>query len=109
MFSLGLPFFVILTNIDGICELVNSDPSKAFHSEKVAEAVRETSAIFGVPANHVCPVKNYESKEQCVPAIDIMALCTCQIMVNNANEYLKSEIDHHSGSKEVGEVKATFD
>ena len=62
--------------------MVKENPAKTFYSDAVEKAIEEVAQIFGVPENHVFPIKNYSKETECDPAISVMALYACQKMVD---------------------------
>ena len=78
---------IMLTRIDELCELTDSEPSKVFHSKAIKNKVgfcskyfysfnqvREVSEKFGIKENQIHPVKNYSSQVDCVQDMGMLTL-----------------------------------
>ena len=62
--------------------------------------MEKAAGIFGVPANQVYPVKNYEDEVGIVPAVNILALYACLRMLKYANSLLELKLSADSESDE---------
>lgn len=88
----GIPFLIIMTKLDKLCEEVDEDISKAFSSKTIQDQVNTVSQIFGVPRNHVLLVKNYEKEYTLNVNVSILALRALRIILGAANDYMNGQL-----------------
>ncbi|XP_052212388.1 interferon-induced protein 44-like [Dreissena polymorpha] len=85
----GIPQAVLLTKVDLACQDVASTLSSVFTSKKIEDAVNKVSSMFGLPRNHVLPVKNYENEMELDDNISILALLALRQLLFFSEDYIQ--------------------
>ncbi|KAH3795421.1 interferon-induced protein 44-like [Dreissena polymorpha] len=85
----GIPLAVLLTKVDLACQDVARSISNVFTSKKIEDAVNKAANLFGLPRNHVLPVKNYENEMELDDSISILALLALRQLLFFAEDYLQ--------------------
>ncbi|XP_052788182.1 interferon-induced protein 44-like [Mya arenaria] len=85
-----IPQAVLLTKIDLVDTEVAGKPSSVFTSGNVENKVRAASELFGLPRNHVLPVKNYEDEMLLEDGVNILALLALRQVLYFAEDFLES-------------------
>ena len=77
--------------------------STVFKNTKVKEVVTETARLFGIPANQVLLVKNYETEMELDTGLDILALLALKKMLYSAEDHLdNAQMREAASSMRVG-------
>ncbi|XP_053387405.1 interferon-induced protein 44-like [Mercenaria mercenaria] len=87
--DMGIPFILVLTKIDQLCEEVENDISVTFRSVGVKEAVDTARRIFGFQEIDIYPVKNYEKETKMNPLMDMLILEAIRQAINYSVDYLE--------------------
>ncbi|XP_052788184.1 interferon-induced protein 44-like [Mya arenaria] len=85
-----IPQAVLLTKIDLVDTEVAGNPGSVFTSGNVENKVRAASELFGLPRNHVLPVKNYEDEMLLEDGVNILALLALRQVLYFAEDFLES-------------------
>ncbi|XP_052213304.1 interferon-induced protein 44-like [Dreissena polymorpha] len=96
----GIPQAVMLTKVDLACQNVASTLSSVFTSKKIEDAVNKVSSMFGLPRNHVLPVKNYDHEIELDDNISILALLALRQLLHFAEDYIQVLQDKLKSSNE---------
>lgn len=89
----GIPQIVLLTKVDKISESVATDTAEIFKNKAVQEQVEKVSQLFGVPINHVLPVRNYIREIEVDQDINILALLTLRQILRVTEDYMFNFLD----------------
>ncbi|XP_060577917.1 interferon-induced protein 44-like [Ruditapes philippinarum] len=89
----GLSQVVLVTKIDKVCSNVEEDVSTVFQSVAIQELVDTVSNIFGVPRNHVLPVKNYEKEINVRDDISLLALYSLRQILRASEDFMFNLLD----------------
>ncbi|KAH3702009.1 interferon-induced protein 44-like [Dreissena polymorpha] len=85
----GIPQAVLLTKVDLACKDVASNITNVFTGKKIEAAVDKASNLFGLPRNHILPVKNNEIEMELDDNISILALLALRQLLYYAEDYLQ--------------------
>ena len=96
----------ILTKVDKMCPVVASDTAEVFRSTIVMEQVERISQIFGVPPNHVLPVRNYIREIEVNENINILALVTLRQILRVTDDYMFNFLDEGRRDSDPASVRA---
>ncbi|XP_053403377.1 interferon-induced protein 44-like [Mercenaria mercenaria] len=88
-----LPQLVLVTKIDKVCSHVEEDVSTVFQSVAIQELVDKVSHMFGVPRNHVLPVKNYEKELTIRNDVSILALLSLRQILHATEDFMFNLLD----------------
>ena len=55
--------------------------------------MNEVSEIFGIKANQINPVRNYNTQTECILSMDILTLRALRQILRYSNTYLKDVIE----------------
>jgi len=84
---------IILTNIDKLCPDCEKNASNVFNSEIIRDKVNEVSDLFGIKANQIHPVRNYNSQTECLLEMDILTLRALRQILRYSKTYLKDLLE----------------
>merc|ERR1719419_218101 len=82
-----VPSMVILTGVDSVCEHVERETSKVFHSKLIHEVVQNVSQASGYPELKISPQRNYVSQQEKVPDIDALTLWNTKQIFDMAADF----------------------
>ncbi|WAR29772.1 IFI44-like protein [Mya arenaria] len=85
----GIPLAIIMTKIDKLHEEIAENLADVFKRPEVKTAVDQVSEAFGIPPNHVFPVKNYHSEMETEIAVHGLALLALRKMLFIASDALE--------------------
>ncbi|XP_053403864.1 interferon-induced protein 44-like [Mercenaria mercenaria] len=88
-----LPQLVLVTKIDKVCAHVEEDISTVFQSVAIQELVDKVSDMFGLPRNHVLPVKNYEKELTIRNDVSILALLSLRQILHATEDFMFNLLD----------------
>ncbi|KAL4237868.1 Interferon-induced protein 44-like [Mactra antiquata] len=88
MISSDVPYVIMLTNIDKICELTKADTTNAYKSVRIRDAVAKVAKKFGVVQTAVFFMKCYEEETFLDVNVDITALLALSGILHNCETYL---------------------
>ena len=83
----------LLTKVDKMCPIVAANTAEVFKSTVIMEQVERISQIFGVPPNHVLPVRNYIREIEVNDKINILALVTLRQILRVTDDYMFNFLD----------------
>merc|ERR1719483_1403647 len=89
----GMSPFVILTGIDKICEHVEKDTSKVFHSQNIQKMVKLVGEKSGIAENKIFPMRNYYKETQKDPNIDFLTMMVLRQIVRFADGFVEDLVD----------------
>ena len=94
----------LLTKVDKMCPIVASSTSEVFMSTAIMEQVERVSQLFGVPPNHVLPVRNYIREIEVNENINILALVTLRQILRVTDDYMFNFLDevHRDSDSSAG-------
>ncbi|XP_060559104.1 uncharacterized protein LOC132719360 [Ruditapes philippinarum] len=73
---------VLVTQIDGICEVTREDITKIFHSKNVKKLVEKAASVFEVSLDKVFPIRNYTEEMETDEYTNIPLLLALQKAVD---------------------------
>jgi len=85
-----IPQVILLTKVDKLDEKIAQDASSIFSSWKAERMVQKLSKTFGLPENHVLPVKNYNKEIMLDVGVDILALMALRQMLYFSEDHLEN-------------------
>jgi len=85
-----IPQVILLTKVDQLDEKIAQDPTSIFTSRKAERMVQKMSKTFGLPENHVLPVKNYNKEIMLDVGVDILALMALRQMLYFSEDHLEN-------------------
>ncbi|KAI4891317.1 hypothetical protein NFI96_033516 [Prochilodus magdalenae] len=89
--NLDIPQVVIMSKVDMVCPLVQTDLRKIYTSKKIKDKMQQGSNRLGVPMNCIFPVKNYSEEVINNCQMDILILMALTNIIRFANDYVEDQ------------------
>ncbi|KAK3103854.1 hypothetical protein FSP39_022427 [Pinctada imbricata] len=93
-FISGIGQLVVLTKIDKIEKVVETEVDKVFYSRDIQSCVEKFAESFGLPAGYILPMKNYAQESSRNTELEILTLYNFQQLLARVDDVLTNLKDN---------------